>query len=84
MVIGRSTRLYHAKALPPLPYFYHSWEKGSVENCIGLLRRFYPKKTNWAFLTQKDLNSIERKLNTRPKKCLGFKTPEEVFVALAG
>lgn len=62
---------------------YHSWEKGSVENCIGLLRRFYPKKTNWALLTQKELNIIERKLNTRPKKCLGFKTPEEVFVALA-
>ena len=61
---------------------YHSWEKGSVENCIGLVRRFYPKKTNWALLSQHDLDIVERRLNTRPKKCLGFKTPEEAFVAL--
>jgi IS30 family transposase len=73
-------------ALGTLSYFcrpYHSWEKGSVENCIGLLRRFYPKKTDWALLSQMDLDIVERRLNTRPKKCLGFKTPEEAFVALA-
>ena len=62
---------------------YHSWEKGSVENCIGLVRRVFPKKTNWALLTQADLDILEHKLNTRPRKCLGFKTPEEVYVALA-
>lgn len=62
---------------------YHSWEKGSVENCIGLVRRVFPKKTDWALLTQNDLVILEKKLNARPKKCLGFKTPEEVFVALA-
>lgn len=61
---------------------YHSWEKGGVENSIGLIRRFYPKKTNWALLTQKELGIIENWLNTRPKKCLGFRTPQEVFVAL--
>lgn len=63
---------------------YHSWEKGSVENCIGLLRRYYPKKTNWALLSQHDLDIVAHRLNTRPRKCLGFRTPEEAFVALAG
>ena len=62
---------------------YHSWEKGSVENVIGLLRRYFPKKTNWSLITQQELNIIERKLNTRPKKCLGFRTPQEIFFALA-
>ena len=62
---------------------YHSWEKGGVENCIGLIRRFYPKKTDWALLSQADLDIVELKLNTRPKKCLGFLTPQEAFVALA-
>jgi IS30 family transposase len=61
---------------------YHSWEKGSVENCIGLLRRYYPKKTDWALLSQYDLDIVAHRLNTRPKKCLGFRTPEEMFVAL--
>ena len=75
------------KILKTQSYFcnpYHSWEKGSVENCIGLIRRYYPKKTDWALLKQSELNKIRRRLNTRPKKCLGFMTPEEVFVALTG
>lgn len=63
-------------------YPYHSWEKGSVENIIGLVRRYYPKKTDWALLTQADIDIIELRLNTRPKKCLGFRTPLEAFVAL--
>lgn len=72
-------------ALGTKSYFcraYHSWEKGSVENCIGLLRRYFPKKTDWSLISQKDLDKIEKKLNRRPRKCLGFKTPEEAFVAL--
>ncbi len=63
---------------------YHSWEKGGVENNIGLIRRFYPKKTDWSLISQDDLNIIEYRLNTRPRKCLGFRTPQEVFVALTG
>ncbi len=62
---------------------YHSWEKGGVENIIGLVRRFYPKKTDWSLLSQGDLGIIEYCLNTRPRKCLDFRTPLEVFVALA-
>lgn len=74
------------KALGVKSYFcnpYHSWEKGTVENMIGIVRRFYPKKTDWGKITQWDLNKIARFINNRPMKLLGFKTPYQVFVALA-
>jgi IS30 family transposase len=61
---------------------YHSWEKGSIENRIGIIRRYFPKKTNWALISQWQLNRIVKKINLRPMKCLGFKTPYEAFVAL--
>jgi IS30 family transposase len=54
---------------------YHSWEKGTVENIIGVLRRFYPKKTDWKYVTQCDLNKVARFINNRPMKLLSFKTP---------
>jgi len=67
---------------------YHSWERGTVENTIGLVRRFFPKKTDFATISTHEILSVERWLNNRPRKCLGFKTPAEVFkaagVALAG
>ena len=62
---------------------YHSWEKGTVENLIGIIRRFYPKKTDWKNISQWDLNKVARYINNRPMKLLGFKTPYQVFVALA-
>ena len=62
---------------------YHSWEKGTVENIIGIVRRFYPKKTDWKNISQWDLNKVTRYINNRPMKLLGFKTPYQVFVALA-
>jgi len=74
------------KVLGTKSYFcnpYHSWEKGSVENVIGIIRRFYPKKTDWKNVTQCDLNKVARFINNRPMKLLGFKTPYQVFVALA-
>jgi len=58
---------------------FHSWEKGTVENTIGLVRRHLPKKTDLAKVSPKKLRSIERWLNNRPRKCLGFQTPAEVF-----
>jgi IS30 family transposase len=61
---------------------YHSWEKGSIENRIGIIRRYFPKKTDWALITQRELNRIIKKINSRPMKCLGYKTPYEAFVAL--
>ena len=74
------------KKLGTKSYFcnpYHSWEKGTVENLIGIIRRFYPKKTNWKNISQWDLNKVARFINNRPMKLLGFKTPYQVFVALA-
>jgi IS30 family transposase len=59
---------------------YHSWEKGSVENVIGLIRRFFPKKTDFAKITHKRIKEVELLLNSRPRKCLNFKTPSEVFL----
>ena len=74
------------KVLGTKSYFcnpYHSWEKGTVENLIGIVRRFYPKKTDWKNVTQWDLNKVARFINNRPMKCLGFKSPLQVHIALA-
>ncbi|MCP3942745.1 MAG: IS30 family transposase [Desulfobacteraceae bacterium] len=62
---------------------YHSWEKGSVENIIGLIRRFFPKKTDFAKITHKRIKEVEFLLNSRPRKCLDFKTPNKVFLDLS-
>ena len=65
---------------------YHSWEKGTVENTIGLIRRVFPKKTKFDTISKKHIKKLERQLNNRPRKSLLFKTPNEVFktsVALA-
>lgn len=63
---------------------YHSWEKGTVENTIGLVRRFIPKRMDLAKITTGDIRFVERRLNNRPRKCLGFQTPTEVFNQLRG
>ncbi|MDR2437635.1 MAG: IS30 family transposase [Endomicrobium sp.] len=65
---------------------YHSWEKGTVENTNGLSRRFFPKETNFDNIANDQIQQLEFWLNNRPRKCLGFKTSQEVFnstVALA-
>lgn len=58
---------------------YHSWEKGSVEHAIGLIRRYLPKKTDFAIITAKQLKQIEDLVNNRPRKVLNYRTPHEVF-----
>ncbi|HKY62312.1 MAG TPA: IS30 family transposase [bacterium] len=58
---------------------FHSWEKGTVENTVGLVRRFLPKRTDFAKVSKNKIKSIERWLNHRPRKCLNFKTPAEAF-----
>jgi IS30 family transposase len=58
---------------------YHSWERGSNENANGLLRQYLPKGASMAGLTQQRCNAIARRLNTRPRKRLGFRTPLECF-----
>jgi IS30 family transposase len=63
---------------------YHSWEKGSIENRNGILRRYFPKKHNWRLTTQKKIDKVVSKINATPMKCLGFKTPAEVFAKCGG
>jgi IS30 family transposase len=58
---------------------YHSWEKGTVENTIGIIRRTYPKKTNFDLVSASDVKRLERKLNNTPRKILHYLTPKEVF-----
>jgi len=58
---------------------YHSWEKGTVENTVGLVRRVFPKKTDFARIRIVQLKRLERRLNNRPRKSLHYKTPKEVF-----
>ena len=58
---------------------YHSWEKGTVENTNGLIRRFFPKETDFDTIQINQIQQLEFWLNNRPRKCLGFKTPQEVF-----
>ena len=70
-----------ARSLQAKTYFanpYSSWERGSNENMNGLLRQYYPKGTDFRTITPASLAHIERKLNNRPRKCLGFQTPVEV------
>jgi IS30 family transposase len=58
---------------------YSSWERGTNENTNGLIRRYLPKKTDFKNVDIKQLKMIQYKLNSRPRKVLGFKTPLEVL-----
>jgi IS30 family transposase len=57
---------------------YSAWERGSVENIQGLVRWYLPKGTDFSKITEEQITWIESRINHRPKKCLGFKTPLEV------
>jgi IS30 family transposase len=59
---------------------HHSWERGTNENTNGLIRQYLPKRKSMAHIQQADLDAIAHKLNTRPRKRLGFRTPEECYV----
>jgi len=63
---------------------YHSWERGSNENTNGLVRRFFPKKTDFRTITDEEIQWVEYLLNMRPRKRLGWKTPYQVFYELTG
>lgn len=58
---------------------YHSWERGTNENTNGLLRRYFPKGTDFSELTKEEVNKAVWAINNRPRKCLGFKTPLEIL-----
>lgn len=59
---------------------YSAWQRGSNENANGLLREFYPKKTDLALVQQEDLTYNLFLINSRPRKCLGWKSPIQIFL----
>ena len=67
-----------------VPFYFatphHSWERGTNENTNGLVRQYLPKRTSMAQVGQADLDAIATKLNKRPRKRLGYRTPEECYV----
>jgi len=66
-------------------YFAHpyaSWERGLNENTNGLIRQYFPKGSDFTTITQKEINQVMDKLNNRPRKCLGMKTPNQVFLGI--
>ena len=70
------------KTIPTRFYFatpHHSWERGTNENTNGLIRQYLPKRVSMEHLTQRDCTRIATKLNQRPRKRLGFRTPEECY-----
>ena len=79
---------YHAQikqALGADNYFahpYHSWERGLNENHNGLIRQYLPKGMALDKVTPDEINFIQERLNNRPRKQLGYKTPNEVYEAM--
>jgi IS30 family transposase len=69
---GLHARIYFAHP-------YASWERGLNENTNGLVRQYFPKKYDFAMITDKELQGVEDRLNNRPRKTLGYRTPNEVF-----
>jgi transposase, IS30 family len=59
---------------------YSSWQRGSNEYHNGLFRRYFPKGTDFSKMTQIDIDEVVREINQRPRKCLGYYTPNEVFL----
>lgn len=75
-----------AQALQLQYYFAHpyaAWERGTNENANGLLRQYFPRKRDFSTITSDELLAAMMRLNFRPRKCLGFKTPFEVFFGVS-
>lgn len=77
MVLNKQTGLRSYFCEP-----YHSWEKGTVENTNGLIRWFFPKRTDFSTISDADIKRTETWLNHRPRKCLSFQTPAEALKSL--
>ena len=75
-----------AKHLKSKNYFcapYHSWEKGGVENYNGLVRQYFPKGSNFRSIEPEEIQRVEKELNERPRKTLGYKSPSELESKIA-
>lgn len=81
---GRENHLHSKlKNLGMKTYFadpYSSWQRGSNEYHNGLFRRYFPKGTDFKEVTQKEIDECVEEINSRPRKCLGYFTPNEVFL----
>lgn len=80
-----ANHLAFAKALQTSVYFakpHHPWQRGLNENTNGLLRHYFPKGTNLQNATTEEVQHAAERLNHRPRKCLGWRTPHEVFYDL--
>lgn len=62
---------------------YAAWQRGANENTNGLLRQYFPKGTNFKKVTDEDVDQAVKRLNNRPRKCLNYQTPQEVFWKVA-
>lgn len=82
---GRENHLHsRLKTLGMATYFadpYSSWQRGSNEYHNGLLRRYFPKGTDFKTISQEDVDGVVKEINSRPRKCLGYFTPNEVFLS---
>jgi IS30 family transposase len=63
---------------------YASYQKGGVENGNGIIRRYLPRETDMSRITQKDIYAIQERINSTPRKILGYKTPKEVLAEACG
>ena len=73
---------YRLQSIGVKTYFtdpYCSQQKGSVENRIGLIRMFFPKKTDFSTVTSAQVRKVQNLLNNRPLRIFGYKTPKQVF-----
>lgn len=72
--------IYHEET--PIPSFfcepYSSWQKGGIENANKLIRRFFPRGTNFRFVTQKEVDDAIKLINEKPRKILGYRSSLEV------
>lgn len=69
-----------------IPFYFANphapWQRLTNENTNGLMREYMPKSTDFSSYTDDEIQEYVAKINTRPRKCLGWKTPKEVFVSV--
>lgn len=87
ITFDNGTENAHHRQLKLPTYFcdpYKSWQKGSVENTNGLIRQYFPKKTDFTLVSDEQISFVEQCLNERPRKSLNYQTPNEMIKILSG
>ncbi len=72
MAVETESKIYFAHP-------YSSWERGLNENTNGLIRQFFKKGSCFEGISNKDVRTVEELLNNRPRKSLGYNTPNEIY-----